>query len=247
MGKMRIASVAYANSIPYVDGLRSDPIQVRSICAWRSLLKLLNLLKNDEIDIGLMPVAGMDEIEGSRIVSSYGIGCDGKVDTVCIFSDRPIDEVESIFMDFHSRTSVELAKILLERHWRVSPEVLRAEEGFLDQIGGERAGLVIGDRAISLIGKYKYSYDLGEAWKEMTGDSFVFAAWIAKNEISPEFLSEFEDALKSGIEKIADLDLPEYHNFDVRNYLENTIKYRIDTAVVEKFRDLRLSTGLKEG
>ena len=66
----------------------------------------------------------------AHIISDFCIGADGEVDTVCLFSDVPIQEVESIFLDYQSKTSVELLKILLKEYWQVSPKLIEAKANY---------------------------------------------------------------------------------------------------------------------
>ena len=72
-------------------------------------------------------------------------------------------------MDYQSRTSVALLKILLAEHWKIKPSFTAAVKGFEEQIKGTTAGLVIGDRAFAQRQRSKYIYDLADAWKQMTG------------------------------------------------------------------------------
>ena len=53
------------------------------------------LLKN-EIDIGLVPIAVLPEMKEYHIFSNYGIGADGEVASVCLFSEVPIEKVEKV-------------------------------------------------------------------------------------------------------------------------------------------------------
>ena len=63
----------------------------------------------------------------SHIISNYCIGANGAVETVCLCSDVPISEIASIYLDYQSRTSVALLKILLKEYWGVDPEFKDAE------------------------------------------------------------------------------------------------------------------------
>ena len=67
-----------------------------------------------------------------------------------------------------------------------------------NKIAGTTAGLVIGDRALEQRQKSKYIYDLGTAWKEMTGLPFVFAAWVSNKELPAEFIEAFNKANETG-------------------------------------------------
>ncbi len=163
MSAIKITAVSYLNTKPLLYGLlKSDlaadielQLDIPSVCAQKLL--------SGQADLGLVPVAVLPELISPRIVSDYCIGADGTVRTVCIFSERPLEQVERLYLDFHSRTSVELTKILLAEYWMLSPELVPAQEGYEALISGTTAGLVIGDRAIGLEQKFSYVYDLGEA------------------------------------------------------------------------------------
>ena len=232
MGKVRIAAVSYLNTKPLLYGLLRDTalasqmelrLEIPSRCA--------DLLLDDEVDLALVPVAILPELGDYELVSDFCIGSVGKVATVGIYSERPIEEVEAIFLDFHSRTSVRLTQLLLEEYWQLSPEFLSTEAGYIDQIGGNRAGLVIGDRAMGLEQRFAYHYDLGEIWQAHTGLPFVFAAWISKKPVSAEFSAAFNAAMATGIDHISELQflLPSPHpDFDLKHYFQHNISYHLD-------------------
>ena len=132
-------------------------------------------LLHNRIDIGLVPVAIIPSLKEHHIISDYCIGCDGEVASVCLFSDVPLLEIETILLDYQSRTSVALLKILLQEHWKISPKLIAGTTHYEQDISGTTAGLVIGDRAFTQRLQSGYMYDLGSAWKEMTGLPFVFA------------------------------------------------------------------------
>ena len=101
------------------------------------------LIKN-EIDIGLIPVAVLPQLKEYYIISDFCIAADGAVASVCMFSDVPLNEIKTILLDYQSRTSVALLKVLLKEHWKISPALVQASEGYENDISGNTAGLVIG-------------------------------------------------------------------------------------------------------
>ena len=146
---------------------------------------LVKALKSDQIDIGLIPVAALLDLESYQIVSDYCIGTEGEVASVAVFSEVPMDQIETVILDYQSRTSVILCKILFEHLWKKKIKfVLASDETYISQIKGNVAGLVIGDRALKIRNKFNHIYDLGLGWKAMTGKPFVFAVWVAKKEIN---------------------------------------------------------------
>jgi chorismate dehydratase len=188
------------------------------------------LLKN-EIDMGLVPVAIIPAMKERYINGSYCIGSNGPVASVCLFSETPIDKVEKVLLDYQSRTSVQLTKVLLREYWKVSPELINAGKDFRSHIQGSTAGLVIGDRALEQRQTSPYIYDLGEAWKNMTDLPFVFAAWISNKRIDNQFIVEFDEANRLGVEHI-DAVVAEnpYSAFNLHDYFTKHLDYRLDDA-----------------
>ena len=70
------------------------------------------------------------------------------------------------------------------------------KDDFEENIKGNHAALVIGDRAFALNTKHAYIYDLSAIWKEMTGLPFVFAAWVANKKLPQDFIISFNKALE---------------------------------------------------
>jgi len=186
-----------------------------------------------EADIALVPVAVIPELPEAHIISDYCIGADGKVATVCLYGEVPIEEMTGLYLDHHSRTSVMLTRLLLKEYWQLTPELLVAEEGHIDRIGGTTGGLVIGDRTIGLDARFPYVYDLGEVWKAHTGLPFVFAAWVSVKPLDPEFVTAFNDALREGMDHLPELQLllssPD-PNFDLVEYFTHHIDYDLDAG-----------------
>ena len=188
------------------------------------------MLIDDEVDVGLIPVAATLRLKEWHIVSDYCIGGNGAVASVCIFSEVPIEEVEKVYLDYQSRTSVNLARVLLKEYWKKDVEFIDASgEDFRDQIKGRTAGVVIGDRALEQRSKSKFIYDLGEAWKQHTGLPFVFASWIANKRLPEDFMKYFNEANSIGLNKIDEVikENP-FPYFDLRQYYTSCISYTLD-------------------
>ena len=186
-------------------------------------------LKEGIIDIGLVPVAIIPELKEWNIISDFCIGCDGPVASVCLFSEVEIHQVERVLLDYQSRTSVELAKILLRDYWKISPELIMTTNDYRDSITGVTAGLVIGDRSFEQREISPYIYDLGEAWKMHTGLPFVFATWISNKSLDKEFIEDFNKANLYGINHLSEvLSDSSYSLFDLKSYYVKYISYDLD-------------------
>lgn len=198
--EIRIGAVSYLNTLPLLHGLRNHPAMRHASVTTDYPARIAEALLHGHIDLGFVPVAVIPRLSDPHLVSDVCIGCDGPVASVAIFGDRPIEDMHTIWLDYQSRTSAVLSRILLRDHWRLYPQIRPAhDEGYLNQIGGDAGGLVIGDRAFRQAGRSPYMYDLGQAWKEHTGLPFVFATWVANRPLDPHFIAAFNEANAAGL------------------------------------------------
>jgi chorismate dehydratase len=231
MKKFDVCAVSYLNTKPLLYGLLRHPVAERLRIQTAIPSECARRLRDGEVDLALMPVGAIADLDNAHIISDYCIGTVGAVKTVCIYGEVPIEEMETIYLDHHSRTSVMLTRLLLEEYWQLEPELIPAEEGYIGQIGGSTGGLVIGDRTIGLEKRFPYVYDLGETWQRHTGLPFVFAAWVSSAPLDAEFQADFNAALAEGIAHIPELQLllpnPD-PDFDLVDYFTHCISYELD-------------------
>jgi chorismate dehydratase len=229
--RWRIGAVSYLNTRPLLLGLAQEGFKNRIDLVKSYPAKIAQELLAGQIDIGLVPVAIIPQLTHPHIISNYVIGTNGAVASVALFSQVPIDEIKSIYLDYQSRTSVQLLKILLAQFWKKEVEFLAATEGYIDQISGTTAGLIIGDRALDNLYKFPYMYDLGLAWKQHTGLPFVFAAWVANQPIPAEFMAAFDAANGYGLahlEEVISLIPANEQVYDLHKYYTENISYVYD-------------------
>ena len=229
--RWRIGAVSYLNTRPLLLGLAHEGFKNRIDLVKSYPAKIAQDLLSGQIDIGLVPVAIIPQLTHPHIISNYVIGTNGAVASVALFSEVPIDEIKSIYLDYQSRTSVQLLKILLAQFWKKEVEFLAATEGYIDQISGTTAGLIIGDRALENLNKFPYMYDLSLAWKQHTGLPFVFAAWVANQPIPEEFMAAFDAANGYGLahlEEVISLIPANEQVYDLHKYYTENISYVYD-------------------
>lgn len=234
-----MGAVSYLNTKPLLYGIQRDPVinDIELIIDYPS--RIANMLLEDRIDVGLVPVAVIPRMKTHYINTNYCIGSNGPVASVCLFSERPIEQIERVLLDYQSRTSVQLARILLKEYWKIRPEVIDGGKDYRSEIRGATAGVVIGDRALEQRRISPFVYDLGEAWKTMTGLPFVYAAWISNKPLDPVFVRQFDRANKTGLEQI-DRVVAEnpYPIFDLHAYFTQYLDYDLNAAKrqgLEKF------------
>ena len=239
--KIRVSVVAYLNAQPFIYGLKHHEVfkkidlnlDIPSECA-RKLL-------NNEADIGLVPVAVIPQLKDFEIIGNTCIGAIGKVASVLLCSDVPLNEIEQVFLDFHSRTSVTLVQVLSKHFWGINPHFMQAPADYINHIQDKTAGVIIGDRTFNLQKDFNYIYDLSEEWQKFTGLPFVFAAWVGRKGMDLKVLKDFEEALQFGLKEknmvIKDCQRVFGNSFDVAHYLNVNIQYELDE---EKRKGLRL-------
>ena len=241
MQKLKVSAVSYLNTLPFIYGLKhyaniideiALELDIPSDCA--------DKLLTGKVDIGLVPVAIIPQLKEHYIISDYCIGAQGKVNSVLLLSDVPLNEIEAIQLDYHSKTSVELVQLLANEYWNISPQWINATEGFENKIENKVAGIIIGDRTFNLRKEYKYQYDLSEEWFKFTGLPFVFACWVSNKKVPSKFVQRFNRALAMGINNINIL-IKNYDNLNIstlqlQHYLENDIDYVLDADKIKAIK-----------
>lgn len=224
--KIRVGAVSYLNTKPLIYGFEQGMMADRIELLIDYPANIARQLTEGSIDIGLIPVAAIPSLPEWHIISDCCIASNGAVASVCLFSEVPLDKVEKILLDYQSRTSVALLKIIVREYWKIKPQFISGEAGYEEKIGGSTAGLVIGDRAFRQRLKSPYIYDLGQAWKELTGKPFVYAAWVSNRKLPDDFIRDFEEANRFGLGNL-DKVLAEnpYPYFNLADYYTQNMKF----------------------
>jgi chorismate dehydratase len=236
--KIKVGIVNYLNTRPLLYGIRRSPVMDRMELVQDYPAQVARLLTAGEIDMGLVPVTVLQHLPQHHIYTDYCIGCKGPVASVCLFSEVPVEQIKEVLLDYQSRTSVSLAKILLREYWKINPILTDTNSDFRSSVRGTTAGVIIGDRALEQRQHSPFIYDLGEAWKNFTGLPFVFAAWISNKKLPPDFVNAFNTANQTGLNHITEV-VAENPNavFDLKEYYTKYIDYRLDA---EKRKALQL-------
>jgi chorismate dehydratase len=227
--RLRIGAVSYLNTQPMMYGIHRSGLMQKVDLVADFPANIAAMLLNDEIDIGLVPVAIIPRLQEAHIITNYCIGAVGRVESVGIFSEVPIEKIEKLILDYQSRTSVNLARILLKEYWKKEIQIEQAQEDYRHLIEGTTAAVVIGDRALSQQKKSAYYYDLSEAWQKHTGLPFVFAAWIGNKPVDTDFEDAFNRANAYGLNHIDEVvqDLT-FADYDLKKYYTKNISYTLD-------------------
>lgn len=231
MGKIRISAVKYANTYPFMYGLVESGFEKKAILQTDHPADCAAKLIGDKVDIGLIPVAALPLLKEYQIISDYCIGAKKNVRTVLLLSNCPFADIKTIFLDYRSRSSINLTKVLAKNAWKKDFRWVNTTKGFdFLNIGLDEAVVLIGDQCFEYENSFRNKIDLALEWEKFSGLPFVFACWTANKCIDAAFLEEFNDALKLGVNNI-DAVVEKYGQTGVitgivlKNYLVENIDY----------------------
>lgn len=234
-----VACVGYTNAWPLTRFLDRERFNVRDGVPSDAA----RLLRQGEVDLGLIPVAALLSDGNYRVVPGHCIGCDGDVTSVLLVGETPLSEWTSVALDGESRTSVVLAQILLKgplgRPDLKAFPVDAGTGGFHAQ--GTTGAVVIGDAARNLPDRLTTRIDLGRVWKDWTGLPFVFAVWAGRRDLDADALGALRTAAERGL--AARATAPEAD----RDYLTRYIRYELDDRAImglRRFAALGKAAGL---
>lgn len=230
MPKIKLAAVEYLNTIPFIKSIEQSGLSDSVEFTLDYPSRCAEYFRDGHADLALVPVGALHEFSNYRIVTDYCIGCNGKVATVLLVSENPVQDLNAVFLDYQSRTSVRLIQILMRDYWRKNISFSRAEKGYEKEIKGGVGGLIIGDRAFNASREFPYVYDLGECWKKMTGLPFVFAVWVCNAGLNSEILFKLNEAFSLGLSNLGALNIrSEVLSLErIEKYFSENIDYFFD-------------------
>jgi len=203
MDKIRISAVKYANTYPFIYGLKESGFDKKVILETDHPSDCASKLIAGKADLGLIPVAALPLLNEYHIISDYCIGANGNVRTVMMLSNCPFEDITNIYLDYRSRSSVNLTKILAKKFWKREFRWTNTSKVFdFLNIGLHEAVVLIGDQCFEFENSFRYKTDLANEWKKFSGLPFVFACWTANVRLDNGFIAEFNDALKLGVNNI---------------------------------------------
>ena len=173
------------------------------------------------IDVGLVPVAEIAR-QQLQIVSDVGIACHGAVRSILLVSRVPLRRIRTLAADRSSRTSVQLAEVILRERYGVEPQISQHAPELRSMLRSADSALIIGDPALQIEpGKLPYEWlDLGSEWLALTNLPMVFAAWAGKPGLPAGSLSRLKrDSYQFGKAHIDDIITAEHSKRNITKEL----------------------------
>lgn len=202
MFRGRIVAVSYLNTVPFIYGIEhADDLRGSLLLSPPS--GCARAFNAGQADIALLPIGALPTIKDADIITSFCIGASGRVRTVVLMTNEPLENIRRIHLDSHSMTSALLVKILCAKYWNISPEFIEMSDYALaDNPQAGDAFLFIGDKVFDYEGGFARTWDLAECWGAMTGLPFVFAVWVARKSVGADAIDALQRALAYGTEHI---------------------------------------------
>ena len=204
--------------------------------------RLAALLEAGEVDVAMMPVIDHLRGVGDGIVGNACIGATGAVRSVRMHANVQPENIRTVAADTSSHTSVALLRVLLKDLYNIEPEFIDHQPDLDHMLQHCDAALIIGDTALEIAEspvKSTFMLDLAEAWQQLTGLSFVFAAWIARKGLSDSHKAELAQLLNAARDEgvahltqiVAENEIPTVMSkTQIEQYLRHSIKFTITPA-----------------
>ena len=239
----RVSAVSFLNTTPLVWGMLHGPQQDRFEMDFRVPSACADELASGAADIGIIPCFELTR-QDLEIIPGTGIACHGAVRSILLISKCPAAEIRSLAADTSSRTSVQLARVLLERRFGATPRTIPHAPDLDPMLRIADAALIIGDPALHIdpIALPWHVYDLGAEWLELTGLPMVFAVWAGRKEaITQEIAELFTASYRYGREHMEEIVAAEsvargFKPGVVREYLTRYIVHELGEREYEGMR-----------
>lgn len=202
---MRIAAIRYINTLPLIFGLQNrndhDLILDTPSGCFRKLI-------SNEVDVALIPIWGTQMQPDVRAIPGLGIAANNQTESVFVYSNKPLNKIQTVAVDPASLTSVNLLKIILHVKYQNEPQFITSNVSeIMDRLQSCDAALGIGDAAITTKVPGFDRWDLAAEWHAMTRLSFIFAVWGSLRRLTSSeqevFQQSFLDA-QSSPERVID-------------------------------------------
>lgn len=232
--RLRVCAVSFLNTTPLVWGMLHGPQRGLFDLEFRIPAECADRMASGAADIGIVPSFELTR-QTLDILPGAGIACHGPVRSILLVSKLPAARIRTLAADTSSRTSVQLARVLLDRKYGAAVETLPHLPDLDAMLGLADAALVIGDPALRLHPELLpyHVYDLGAEWVDLTGLPMVFAVWAARPGVAnPEIEAAFRASWHYGRDHMDDIVLAEsaaraFPPDVVRDYLTRHIVHEL--------------------
>jgi chorismate dehydratase len=252
--KIRISLVHYLNSAPLGWAFLHGPLRGKFEILPSSPANCADQLSSGEVDIGLIPSIEYQRIPDLQIIPGVSIASLAEVRSILLIRPKGNASIRSVALDVSSRTSVALAKVLLQAKMGIHPQYVPHPPDLSAMLKRCDAALLIGDPALRVRLDEYDTIDLSGEWVRWQRMPFVCAFWACRSSSAfPEDLNSiFHEAKDWGLRRRAEiasvyaesLGLPQAF---LEDYLVRNIDYDLGQdhiAGLDKFYRMARQEGL---
>lgn len=202
-----------------------------------------DLLARSEVEAALVPIIEYQRIPDVQVVPGVCVGSHSAVRSVVLISKYDdLKNVSRVGLDFSSRTSQALVKIIFREFLSCEPQWEISRPDVHDMLKDNDAALLIGDPAMNITLPHVHVFDLASVWRRFTNTGFVFAMWMARaGAVAAVRAIDFAGARDEGMEHVeqiiseceTDLPLP---RTEIRKYLSENITFNLDDELEKGMR-----------
>lgn len=236
VGLPRIAASSYLNTAPliwsFLHGTRRPQVHLITDTA---PARCGDMLARGEVEAALVPVIEYERIRGIRVVPDVCVGSHSAVRSVVLASKfDDLKRIRRVALDNSSRTSQALLKIIFCEFLEFEPEWQSSAPDLSAMLKTNDAALIIGDPAMAISAKDFHIFDLAGLWRRFTGAGFVFAMWMARQEVAEAIGGvDFAGARDEGLRHLDEITrdypaLPELPQGELISYLRDNISFSLD-------------------
>ncbi len=205
----RLGHIQFLNCLPLYYGLVKNDVLLDVDLVKAAPRDLAARLLDNELDIAPIPAIEYARHAGELVLlPDIAISSLGEVQSILLLAKRPATELDgsTVALTDTSRTSQVLARILLERRWRVQPTYVEMPPDLPMMMREAEAALLIGDDALRAYWEPPATlttYDLGREWTDWTGLPMVYAVWAVRREFAesrPDAVNAVAEALSGSLD-----------------------------------------------
>ena len=228
----RIGCVPYLNAKPLIYKITQNK-DIDLIL--RPPSQLAKLVRNGKLDAVLLPSIEYFRHNDYMIISRSAITSHKKTGSVRLYHKKAIPYIKTVALDINSSTSNALAKILLEKVYKINPKYITHNPTTSKNVNAD-AMVTIGDIS------FKYStmlnIDVRSQWYKFTKLPFVYAMWVVNRKFAtdtkkPLYLKHIlTTSKKKGVKAINQIARAEAKILDLSptfclQYLTDCIRYNL--------------------
>jgi predicted solute-binding protein len=150
MAKLRISIVEFLNTAPLVWGFTDGPLAGKYDLSFAVPSQCAEDLRAGRADVGIIPAIEYQRMENVVALPGMAIAAKNEVRSLLVVSKVPIELAKTFALDTNSRSSVGLARIFCQRHWKNDPEFIDMAPDPEEMLARADAALIIGDPALRL-------------------------------------------------------------------------------------------------